>query len=74
MITRMKRRASTRKLLQRVDEKGKRIPGRFILDTRTKPYVPRILRGSIELPSERTIRAKAESKRKRKAARRLDLA
>jgi hypothetical protein len=51
------------------DEKP--IPGRFIGKLVERAYTPRILRGSIELPIERTLRARAEAKRERKRKRRL---
>ena len=58
-------------LSPKLDAKGKPIHGRFLRMERVRPYVPRLFRGSIELPIERERRAKADEKRQRKAAKRI---
>jgi hypothetical protein len=55
----------------KLDAKGKPVNGRFVVSVKPKGYVPRILRGSIQLPHEQATRDKAEAKRARKADARL---
>jgi hypothetical protein len=61
-------------LVPKLDAKEKPIQGRFIARLVAKVYTPRVLRGAIELPSERTIRTQAEAKRARRRERNRQLA